>query len=89
MGTDFELIEGCTFITKLQNFDQFFVSSLPNRRPNARGAMFPFAVDAYAEKSVYWPNEEWAPSAWITSWRNGTILLLLAVATKTPVRNRS
>ena len=40
------------FFTNLQNLDQFFVSSSPNSRPNARGDMFPLAVVTYTKISV-------------------------------------
>ena len=51
-----ELIEGCSFTAKVQKEFQFSKVSPPNKIAKAIGDIFPFAVDAYAEKSVYLPK---------------------------------
>ena len=57
---------GCFVTAKSQKRIQLSVVSPPNNMANAIGDMFPLAVEAYAEKSVYLPKLIWAASAWIT-----------------------
>ena len=49
-------MDGWVSTVNFQNRFQLSAVSPPNKIANERGDIFAFAEDAYAEKSVYFPN---------------------------------
>ena len=76
------MMKGC----ELPEFPPGFLVLVTKHIAKAIGNMDPNAVKPYAENNVYLPKCMCAASAWITSCRCGTVLILANVVNIIPLR---